>query len=222
MVETSAKLWAIVRREYVERVRTKWFIYSTLFAPLIFAGFVFLPLLLMSRDAKSVTPRVLILDATQKGLGNLVARSIAVVQSTQEEASTADVRVVQPDSLSIARDSATSEVAHRLATGFVVLDSTTLRGDSVDYAGRRADSRSDRVAMATAIRAGLVGLRLQASGLSTGAVDSVMSAPLPALHAESINDAGRDTSTPAKSIVATFDEIPGLPFVDKLDLFYSS
>jgi ABC-2 type transport system permease protein len=58
--------------------------------------------------------------------------------------------------------------------------------------------------MATAIRAGLVGLRLQASGLSTGAVDSVMSAPLPALHAESINDAGRDTSTPAKSIVATF------------------
>ncbi|HEY7898065.1 MAG TPA: ABC transporter permease [Gemmatimonadaceae bacterium] len=204
MVETSAKLWAIVRREYVERVRTKWFIYSTLFAPLIFAGFVFLPLLLMSRDAKSVTPRVLILDATQKGLGNLVARSIAVVQSTQEEASTADVRVVQPDSLSIARDSATSEVAHRLATGFVVLDSTTLRGDSVDYAGRRADSRSDRVAMATAIRAGLVGLRLQASGLSTGAVDSVMSAPLPALHAESINDAGRDTSTPAKSIVATF------------------
>ncbi len=204
MADTSSKLWAIIRREYVERVRTKWFIFSTLFAPLVFAGFVFLPLLLMSRDAKSVTPRVLILDATQQGLGKLVARSIAVMQDTQEDASTADVRLVPPDSLSVARDTATSEVAHRLATGFVVLDSATLRGDTVTYAGRRTDSRADRTTMASAIRAGLVGLRLRTNGLSSAAVDSAISAPMPALHAESINDAGRDTSTPAKSIVATF------------------
>ncbi|MEO7043175.1 MAG: hypothetical protein ABI035_13010, partial [Gemmatimonadaceae bacterium] len=63
MADTRSKLWAIVRREYIERVRTKWFRFSTLFAPLIFAGFVFLPLILMNHDAKSVAPRVLILDA---------------------------------------------------------------------------------------------------------------------------------------------------------------
>ncbi len=204
MADTSSKLWAIIRREYVERVRTKWFIYSTLFAPLIFAGFVFLPLLLMNRDAKSVAPRVLILDATQQGLGTLVARSMAAMQGTQEEASTADVRVIHPDAMAASRDSATSEVARRLASGFIVLDSATLRGDTVQYAGRKADSRSDRVALASAVRAGLAALHLKSNGVSTASVDSVISAPLPALHAEAINDAGRDTSTPAKAIVATF------------------
>ncbi|MEO7042486.1 MAG: ABC transporter permease, partial [Gemmatimonadaceae bacterium] len=99
---------------------------------------------------------------------------------------------------------ATSEVARRLASGFVVLDSTTLRGDTVQYAGRNADSRSDRVALASAVRAGLVGLRLKSNGVSGASVDSVIAAPLPALHTESINDTGRDTTTPAKAIVATF------------------
>ena len=204
MADTGSKLWAIIRREYVERVRTKWFIFSTVFAPIVFAGLIFLPLLLMTRDARSVAPRVVILDATQKGLGKLVARSMAVIQSTQEDAATADVRIVDPGSISQARNSATAEVARRLASGYIVLDSATLRGDTVVYAGRRADSRSDQVATATAIRAGLVAWHLQQKGLSTADIDSVISAPLPALHAETINDAGRDASTPAKAIVATF------------------
>ncbi|MEO7217216.1 MAG: ABC transporter permease [Gemmatimonadaceae bacterium] len=204
MADTGSKLWAIIRREYVERVRTKWFIFSTLFAPIVFAGLIFLPLLLMTRDAKSVAPRVVILDATQQGLGKLVARSMAVIQSTQEDAATADVRIVDPGSISQARNSATTEVARRLASGYIVLDSATLRGDTVVYAGRRADSRSDQVATATAIRAGLVAWHLQQQGLSSADIDSVISAPLPALHAETINDAGRDASTPAKAIVATF------------------
>lgn len=204
MVDSGSKLWAIVRREYIERVRTRWFIISTVFAPLIFAMFAFLPLLLMSRDAKSVAPRVLILDATQRGLGQYVAGSIAAARSASDDASLADVRIIQPDSLAKARSDATTEVAHRLANGYVVLDSTTLRGDTVLYAGRNADSRSNRVAMANAIRGGLVALRLRTSGVPAPAVDSVISAPIPVLRAESINDAGRDASTPAKAIVATF------------------
>jgi ABC-2 type transport system permease protein len=204
MVDTSSKLWAIIRREYIERVRTKWFIISTLFAPLVFAAFAFIPLLLMTNDAKSVAPRVVILDATQRGLGQLVARSIAAVQSTGDDASTADVRIIDPGSVAQARDSATSEVARRLANGYVLLDSATIAGDTVTYAGRRADSRSDRTTIATAVRAGLVALQLQTNGLSAAAVDSAIAAPMPPLHAESINDAGRDVSTPAKAIVATF------------------
>jgi ABC-2 type transport system permease protein len=204
MADTGSKLWAIVRREYVERVRTKWFIISTVFAPLLFAVFAFLPLLLRNTDAKSVAPRVLILDATQHGLGNLVARSMAVMQSSSEDASMADVRIVNPDSIAQARDDATTEVAHRLANGYVLLDAGTLRGDTVTYAGRRADSRSERGTIATAVRAGLVALRLRTSGLSAAAIDSVVSTPVPELHAESINDAGRDVSTPAKAMVATF------------------
>jgi ABC-2 type transport system permease protein len=204
MADTKSKLWAVIRREYVERVRTKWFIYSTLFAPIVFAAFVFIPFFLMNKDAKSVAPRVIVLDATQQGLGNFVARSIAVMQGSNTDATTADVRLIDPAALAVARDSATSEVARRLANGYIVLDSTTLRGDTVSYAGRNADSRSNSVTMATAVREGLVALKLQASGLTGAALDSAIAAPIPVLHTESINDAGRDPSTPAKAIVATF------------------
>ena len=203
MADTGSKLWAIVRREYIERVRTRWFMISTLFAPLLFAGITFLPLLVMSRDAKSVAPRVVILDATQQGLGAFVARSLAVMQRSAEDASTADVRIVNPDSLAQARIDATTEVSHRLANGYIVLDSITLHGDTVTYAGRRADSRVDRVTIANAVRSGLIALRMQAGGLSAAAVDSVVAVPIPVLRAESINDSGRDISSPAKVIIAT-------------------
>lgn len=203
MADTGSKLWAIVRREYIERVRTRWFMISTLFAPLVFSAFAFLPLLLMSRDASAVAPRVVILDATQRGLGKFVAQSIAVTQNTGEDASTQDVRVVSPDSLKQAREDATTEVTRRLANGFVVLDSMTLRGGGVEYAGRRADSRVDRSVIANAVRSGLIALHLETSGLSAASVDSVITVPIATVHAESINDAGRDPTTPAKQIVAT-------------------
>src|SRR6185437_7103051 len=98
-----------------------------------------------------------------------VARSLAVLRSTSEDATTADVRIVSPDSLAHARDNATSEVARRLANGFVVLDSATLRGDTAGYAGRQADSKSDRLSIANSVRSGLIALRLERGGLSGSA-----------------------------------------------------
>jgi len=203
MADTGSKLWAIVRREYIERVRTRWFKISTIFAPLLFAAIAFLPILLVKNDQKSVAPRILVLDATHQGLGRYVAQSIGATQGTTDDNATADVRIVSPDSITQARADATNEVAHRLATGFIVLDSTTLRGDTVAYAGRNADSKSDRAGMAMAVRSGLAAVRLQSKGLTPLAVDSLVSAPVPAVHAESINDAGRDVTTPAKAIIAT-------------------
>ncbi|MEO8945770.1 MAG: ABC transporter permease, partial [Gemmatimonadaceae bacterium] len=203
MADTGSKLWAIVRREYIERVRTRWFKITTIFAPILFTSILFLPILLMRSDQKSVAPRVLILDATGRGLGLYVAKSISATQSTGDDGITPEVRVVSPEELGGARNSATSEVVHRLARDYVVLDSATLRGDTVIYAGRTTDSKASRTNIATAVRSGLMALRLQNNGLSANAVDSAVSAPVPEIHAESINDAGRDVTTPAKTIIAT-------------------
>lgn len=203
MADSGAKLWAIVRREYIERVRTRWFMIATLFAPILFAGITFLPLLVINNDAKSVKPRVVILDATRQGLGDLVARSMGVLQASADDSSTADVHIVNPDSLVQARTDATNEVAHRLANGYVVLDSATLSGDSVYYAGRRADSRADRVTIANAVRSGLMALRLRHDAVTGPMIDSVVSTRVPTVRAQAINDNGMDVATPAKAIIAT-------------------
>ncbi|MDQ6737634.1 MAG: ABC transporter permease [Gemmatimonadota bacterium] len=203
MADSKSKLWAIIRREYIERVRTRWFMIATLFAPILFAGITFLPLLVINNDAKSVKPRLVILDATRQGLGDLVARSMAVLRSTGDDASTVDVQTVNPDSIAQAAGSATRDVAMRLANGYIVLDSATLGGGAVTYAGRQADSRSERVTIANAVRSGLVALRLHQNAVSGAVIDSAMMTPVPAVRAKSINDRGVDAATPAKAIIAT-------------------
>jgi hypothetical protein len=37
------KLWAIVQREYLERVRTRWFAIATVFGPIVFGALMYLP-----------------------------------------------------------------------------------------------------------------------------------------------------------------------------------
>ena len=43
MGENFAKLMTIVRREYIVRVRTRWFVISTLIAPVLFSALAIVP-----------------------------------------------------------------------------------------------------------------------------------------------------------------------------------
>ncbi|MDF1502332.1 hypothetical protein PYV61_05250, partial [Roseisolibacter sp. H3M3-2] len=77
MGEDAKKLWAVVRREFGERVRTKWFLVSTLLGPIFFAGITIGPVLLAKRQGPSTdTANVVILDATGAGLGDRIARAL--------------------------------------------------------------------------------------------------------------------------------------------------
>ena len=71
------KLVAVVRREYMERVRTRWFLVATLLGPLFMAALTVLPawLALRSRASADVT-NVVIVDATGAGLGERVAAAL--------------------------------------------------------------------------------------------------------------------------------------------------
>jgi ABC-2 type transport system permease protein len=197
-----SKLWPIARREYVERVRTRWFIISTIAAPVIFSLLAVLPVLLTSRDRNAVAPRVIVIDATGAGLGHYVMRGMSGAPTPDEKGLQADVRIVSPAQLPAAESTATDEVTQRLASGYVTLDSATLRGDSAHYAGRRGESQQARITQA--IRAGLVALRLEKSGLAAGTIDSALAVPTPVVHTSAINDAGRSTASPAKTLVAAF------------------
>ncbi len=208
MVDSPSKLWAIVRREYLERVRTKWFIISTIFGPIIFSLAAFLPLILAHRDAARVSHRLVILDATGTNLGRYVAGALASpqgsVQGGGEQAAAPDVHALNPSGLATARTTATQEVAMRLASGYLVLDSSTVRGDTVYYAGRRSDSPSGMTRITQAVRAGLVALSLEGRGIPTPALDSIVATRTPVLSATSIDDTGKSAVNPAKAILAFF------------------
>ena len=59
------KLWTVIRREYVERVRSKWFVIVTLFGPLFFGSIMVLPGYLSVRAMREArVANIRIIDAT--------------------------------------------------------------------------------------------------------------------------------------------------------------
>ena len=69
------RLWPVLRREYLERVRSRSFLIATIAAPLLLGGVMLLPALMMSRQYGRPL-RVAVLDASGS-LGDAVAEALA-------------------------------------------------------------------------------------------------------------------------------------------------
>ncbi len=159
------KLWAIFSREYLERVRSKWFIASTLFAPLVLGSIIFLPAWIASRSTPSAdVGRIEILDVTGTGLGRRVATHL----NGGIGGDTARTRVLalQPAALAPAESAATRAVLAKRLRGYLVLDARTLGGERARYAGTNATASYDMTAIRNAVRDEVMALRLERAGVS--------------------------------------------------------
>src|SRR6266446_5096545 len=73
------KFLAVVKREYIQRVRTKFFVVATILGPLLMGAFTVVPALLMGMKSGGPT-RVVIIDQT----GKLYARVARELQTGKE------------------------------------------------------------------------------------------------------------------------------------------
>src|SRR5688572_10949552 len=80
------KFLAVVKREYVQRVRARMFIVTTLLLPLVMALFGLVPAIILGIDAGS-RMRVAVVDHTGKMYGHL---NQALVSNDSDEAATAN------------------------------------------------------------------------------------------------------------------------------------
>ena len=73
------KIWAVIRREFVERVRTRAFILSTILGPVFFAVMFILPGYLMSRDTG--VKRIAVVDGTTNEFGRKISTALSASRS---------------------------------------------------------------------------------------------------------------------------------------------
>ncbi|HEX6059933.1 MAG TPA: ABC transporter permease [Gemmatimonadaceae bacterium] len=185
-----ARLWTVVKREYLERVRTKWFIVATVFAPLLFGALMILPTLLATRSTESKNVAdIAILDATDIGLGDRVASRLVTVSST----SLPEVRTVAPSAIAQAESLATRQVIAHEHTGYLVLTGGTAAPVAGRYAGRNASSMLDMNRIERSVRQAAMAQRLEREGVDVAIVDSLVTARLD-IPAERITDRGRGGS----------------------------
>ena len=183
------KLGVVFRREYLERVRSKWFLIGTLLGPVFFFAVAVAPALISMRQRPGTDlANVVVLDATTSGLGARVGDALGKVfpLSTKPR-----VRVVAPDKLASAEDTAVRDVVANTALGYLVIDTATIAGHSVRYAGRNATSINDVQAVMNSVKQQVLALRLENEGLNPERVQRLTDAKLDT-KTEKISDKGRE------------------------------
>lgn len=195
-----AKLWAIVKREYLERVRTKWFIVVTVFGPLFFGAIIIIPAVMAKRSkSTSEFTNTRILDATKSGAGQRIAEAMS--RGRAPGSTLPQVYLVEPAALSQAESTATRQVMAKQLSGYVVVDTRTLGGEEVRYAGRNATSIPDMERLRAAVKEALLAKRLENAGIDSSKVRDLTFIPL-RLNTERITDKGRGGSGAVSIIFA--------------------
>jgi ABC-2 type transport system permease protein len=184
------KVGVVFRREYLERVRSKWFLVGTFLGPVFFAAITILPtyISVKQRPGAELT-NIVVLDGTGTGLGARVAGALG---KKYPNAPAPRVKVVAPERLAMAADSEVSAVVRKEITGFIVMDSNTVANKSVTYAGRNASSISDVDALMNSVKQQALAQRLEREGLDAARVTALTSERLETKK-EKIGNSGRET-----------------------------
>ena len=187
-----AKLWAIIKREYLERVRSKWFLIATFLGPIFFAAIIIVPAWLASRSrSTNEVYNTTILDATGTGFGQRLAFAIAGDSTAKEK--TPEVRVIAPSELTRAESLATRDVMQKKKVGYLVVDPQTVAGEAARYAGRNASSIPDMTQLRTALRQTILSTRLESIGIDNSRTKQLTFIPLN-FSTERITERGRGGS----------------------------
>jgi ABC-2 type transport system permease protein len=185
-----AKLWAVIRREYLERVQTRAFILGCLLGPVFIAGVLFVPAWLSLRNLRADPANLIVIDATGAGLGQRLRSNLDSASTRPNASTTIDVRVTAPDGIAAAESLATKAVVAKEFDGYVVLDARTLRGERARYAGRNATAVGEMRRLETALRQTSLAQRLQQATLNPALVDSLTRSRL-VLESERLTEKGR-------------------------------
>ncbi|MEP7065506.1 MAG: ABC transporter permease [Gemmatimonadota bacterium] len=195
------KLLAVIKREYLERVRSKWYLFITALGPIFFGIIVIVPMVISSRTRPSPDlSHVAILDATGTQLGVRVSSELAGGISASEP-SRAIVRAVPPSELAQAESVATHEVmrAKDPLMGYLVLDSATLAGRSERYAGRNASALVDVKEIEGAVQRSLLAQRLENEGLQPTRIKALTDVNLD-MKSERLSERGREAGGLASAL----------------------
>ena len=183
------KFFVVFKREYLERVRSKWFLIVTLLGPVFFGVITVLPIVLASRTKTSDDlANVAVIDATSTDLGQRVVNSIAR-QVTSGPRPT--LQAIPASDIERAESLATRRVMNREIKGYLLLDASTIAGQSVKYAGRNASSVVDVQTLNNAVRQSLLGQRFEKEGISSDRVITLTAVKMDS-RTEKISDRGRE------------------------------
>src|SRR6184192_2780644 len=144
------KIWAIVRREFVERVRTRWFWIGALLGPVLFGAVFFLSGQLGRGGGLK---RIAIVDGTTTQLGARIAEQLG---------RSGDWAIRVPAAVGVV-DSLTAQVRAKHLDGFLIVTDAALDSGKVEYRG--SNVFAGKGALQRPVGEALTVVRLQRAGV---------------------------------------------------------
>jgi ABC-2 type transport system permease protein len=163
------RLLAIVRREYLERVRSKAFLVSTVLGPVLLAGFMIAPSILMARQRGSAL-RIVVVDATGALRGG-------VEQELRQQNVAGQPRFTvlpaENGDVETARRAARSAVVDGRLDGYLYLAPDALATSKAEYFGKNVSNVMDLRLVEQSAESALMEHRLLQEGLDRARVKAV-------------------------------------------------
>ena len=163
-----SRVFAVARREYLERVRSKAFLVSTILGPTLLAGFMIAPILLTRQRGRPL--HVAVLDASG-GLG------ADVTQSLERRKVDGRPRFIVETAPAGPPDQVRAALQARMVggdlDGYLSLSPDALERSAAEYYGRNVSNMMDLQLMDKAVEEALVSRRLAGAGLDPERVRSL-------------------------------------------------
>jgi len=161
----SAKLRAIVRREYIERVRTKGFVIATVLGPVLMAALMVVPLLVARSSGKLL--QVAVLDET----GVLQSRVEEALRSARfGDKARFEVMPSGAGPLEARQGELKKKVLDGALDGYLLLPQDAAQTSAASYYGRNVSNRMDLTLLERSTGEVLVERRLAGAGLDPARV----------------------------------------------------
>ena len=152
------KIWAVIRREFVERVRSKWFWFSALLGPVFFGAMIVVPVLFAGAGG---TRRIAVVDATTGAFGERVAAGLRHGKIFRATRVPAGAGVV---------DSLTQLVGAKQLDGFLILTDAVVETGTAEYRASNVSSFRDVAELQDVLARLAMAARLERQGVDPALV----------------------------------------------------
>lgn len=151
------KVLAIIRREFIERVRTKWFWVGTILGPLLMVGIIGFQMLLAKKTGGE--RHIAVVDATTTGFGRRLAAQLTTAvprfhPTYVAASSTNDSTLMR-------------QVEQKQLDGFLLVNDSLLNHGGTAYRGSNVSSMADMAELQGALQRLVFAARLERSGIDT-------------------------------------------------------
>jgi ABC-2 type transport system permease protein len=161
--EELSAMWLVLRREYLERVRSLSFLASTFAAPALFLAFLATPALLAT--PRSLYPKHILVVCSASGPARQIADTFRRWQFMDYHNEI--VMAASPQD----RDKLTAQVRESRIEGFLWLDNAAIASGQINYTSRSGLDLNGRESLRHILYRALVRARLAGHGLTPDAID---------------------------------------------------